>query len=104
MSGLRICGIAELPEGTAVRTVVAGEPAVLVRVGERVFAIGDTCSHEEVPLSEGAVDAEECTIECWRHGSLFSLETGDALTLPATAGVPVFPVRIEGDDVVMGER
>jgi 3-phenylpropionate/trans-cinnamate dioxygenase ferredoxin subunit len=43
-----------------------------------------------VSLAEGLVDADECALECWRHGSLFSLETGEALTLPAIRPVPVY--------------
>ena len=42
---------------------------------------------------------EECEIECWKHGSAFSLETGEALTLPATQPVPTYPVRIDDGDV-----
>ena len=60
---------------------------------------GDTCSHAEVSLAEGMVDTDECALECWKHGSLFSLESGEALTLPATRPVPTYVVRVDGDDV-----
>jgi 3-phenylpropionate/trans-cinnamate dioxygenase ferredoxin subunit len=66
-----------------------------------VHAIGDTCSHAEVSLAEGIVDADECALECWKHGSLFSLETGEALTLPASRPVPVYRVRIDDEDVLV---
>lgn len=62
-------------------------------------AIGDTCSHDDYSLSEG--DIEEGEIECWKHGALFSLATGKALTLPATKPVPVFVIEISGDDVLV---
>jgi len=52
-----------------------------------------------VRLSEG--DVEDCEIECWLHGSTFSLETGAPLNLPATEPVPVYPVTIDGDDVLV---
>ena len=45
------------------------------------------------------VDTDECSLECWKHGSLFSLESGEALTLPATRPVPIYVVRVDGDDV-----
>ena len=64
-----------------------------------MYAIGDTCSHAEVSLAEGIVDTDECALECWKHGSLFSLESGEALTLPATRPVPIYVVRVDGDDV-----
>ena len=71
----------------------------MVRDGDEVYAIEDECSHASVALSEG--DVEGCTIECWMHGSRFDLRTGKALGPPATEPVPVFPVRVEGDDVLI---
>ena len=52
-------------------------------------------------LSEGEVDIEECALECWKHGSLFSLETGEALSLPATKSVETYEVAVSGDDVFL---
>ncbi len=77
---------------------VAGTPVAVVRTAEgRVYAIHDVCSHANVALSEGeVVDGE---IECWLHGSTFSLATGKPTCLPAVEPVPVYPVKIEGDDV-----
>ncbi|HBL08836.1 MAG TPA: Rieske (2Fe-2S) protein, partial [Acidimicrobiaceae bacterium] len=93
--------LADLPDGMVMQVECDGTPVALARIGDRVFAIGDTCSHAEVSLSEGEIDVEECALECWRHGSLFSLETGEALTMPAVRPVPVYSVRIDGADVVM---
>ena len=66
----------------------------LVRIGDDVYAIGDTCSHADVSLSEGEVWCDSKEIECWKHGSLFSLETGEPQTLPATQPVPVYVARV----------
>ena len=101
MSTIRLCALADLPDGMVMQVECDGTPVALARIGDRVFAIGDTCSHAEVSLSEGEIDLEECALECWRHGSLFSLETGEALTMPAVRPVPVYSVRIDGADVVM---
>jgi 3-phenylpropionate/trans-cinnamate dioxygenase ferredoxin subunit len=101
MSMIRLCALADLPDGMVMQVECDGTPVALARIGDRVFAIGDTCSHAEVSLSEGEIDVEECALECWRHGSLFSLETGEALTMPAVRPVPVYSVRIDGADVVM---
>jgi 3-phenylpropionate/trans-cinnamate dioxygenase ferredoxin subunit len=84
------------------RRVDAGPTGVcLVRVTDRYFAIGDRCSHAEVSLSEGDIDPDECWIECWKHGSAFSLADGEPQSLPATVPVPVYAVRVDGDDVVV---
>ena len=65
----------------------------------RSTRFSDICSHAEVSLSEGEVDDGE--IECWLHGSRFDLRTGQPTGLPATEPVPVYPVKIDGDDVLV---
>ena len=99
MSGLRACALNDLVDGAAVRVVVDGRPLALVRLGDRIHAIDDKCSHADVSLAEGDVDVDECALECWKHGSLFDLETGVALTLPAVKPVAVHVVEVIGDDV-----
>ncbi|MDQ2753993.1 MAG: Rieske 2Fe-2S domain-containing protein [Actinomycetota bacterium] len=73
----------------------------LVRIGDHFYAIEDRCSHANVALSEGDVDVEDCTIECWKHGSAFSLVDGQPQSLPATQSVPVYTVTVDGDEVVV---
>jgi len=99
MTFQRACSLAELTEGTPVSVEVDGLDLALVREGDDVFAIEDECSHAAVALSEGDVD--DCTIECWLHGSRFDLRTGKPTGLPATEPVPVFPTQISGDDVLI---
>ena len=86
--------LADLAPGTARRVEHDGYKVALVRIDDDVYAIGDVCSHAEVSLSEGEVFCETKEIECWKHGSTFSLETGEPQTLPATQPVPVFEVRV----------
>jgi 3-phenylpropionate/trans-cinnamate dioxygenase ferredoxin subunit len=62
-------------------------------------AISDVCSHGQVSLSDGEVDGS--TIECWLHGSTFDLRTGAPLALPATRPVPVYPVTVDGERVLV---
>ena len=94
-----VCRRDDLEPGTARRFDVAGQRVALVRVGDDYFAVGDRCSHEDFSLAEGEVWADECEIECPRHGSAFDLRTGEARSLPATKPVPVFEVVVTGDDV-----
>ena len=94
----RVCALADLTVGEAALADVGGAPVALVRTEERaVHAVGDRCSHGNVSLSEG--DVEGCTLECWLHGSAFDLVTGAPTSPPATTPIPVYPVKIEGDDV-----
>jgi 3-phenylpropionate/trans-cinnamate dioxygenase ferredoxin subunit len=102
MTITRICSVGDIEPGTAQKFVVDGVPVAVVRFdGEDFYAIGDTCSHADVSLSEGEVDPGDRHIECWKHGSRFSLETGEPDTLPATRPVPTYTVKVEGDDVLL---
>lgn len=93
----------ELAPGAALSVVVGGVPIAIFNVHGELFAIGDTCSHEEFSLAEGEIEVEEssdrCTVECALHGARFDLRTGAALSLPAVLPVGSFPVWIE-DGVV----
>ena len=98
MAFARACDVADLRDDEALPVTVGDLDVAVVKVGDEVFAISDECSHAAVALSEG--DIEGCTLECWMHGSRFDLRTGKPLGPPATDPVPVFPVRVE-DDVVL---
>lgn len=89
-----VCAFADLAPNSATRFVIEGTPVAVVRIGDDVYAIGDTCSHAEVSLSEGELWCDDKAIECWKHGSTFSLVTGEPQTLPATKPVPVFVARV----------
>jgi 3-phenylpropionate/trans-cinnamate dioxygenase ferredoxin subunit len=101
MAKVTLCPLDELEAGAARRFEVGPHRLAVVRIGDDVYAIGDTCSHQNISLAEGEVDADERTIECWKHGSEFSLTTGDALTLPATRPVPVYDVRVDDGEIVV---
>ena len=98
---VRLCPVDELDDGAAKRFDVGRHRIALVRIGEDFYAIGDTCSHADVSLSEGDVLCDDYEIECWKHGSTFDLTTGEPTTLPATKPVPVYDVAVEGDDIIL---
>ena len=95
----RLCEVDDLVPGTARRFDVGAHRIALVRIGDDFYAVGDRCSHADFSLSEGEVWPDEREIECWKHGSTFSLETGEPQSLPATRPVPVYAVSVEGDSV-----
>lgn len=100
MTRERICAADELQTDSARRVVVDGVPIALVKdsAGE-IHAIGDTCTHGDISLSDGFVEDE--TLECWAHGSKFSLLSGQPLSLPAYEPVPVYVVELDGGDVYL---
>lgn len=101
MTAVTVCSLDDLAPGTARRVEVGGVPVALVRIGDDVYAIGDTCSHANVSLSDGEVWCDERELECPKHGSAFSLVTGEPNTLPATQPVPVYVARVVDGQVVV---
>jgi 3-phenylpropionate/trans-cinnamate dioxygenase ferredoxin subunit len=89
----------ELPPGAARIVEVDGRKIGVFNCGGELRAIEDRCSHDDGPLAEGPFDADACTVECPRHGSLFDLNTGRPRTLPAYLPVDTFPVRVEDGTV-----
>ena len=98
---VRVASKDEIPEGTAKRVELDGEEIAVVNAGGHFYAVNDICSHEYYHLSEGEVDVEELNIECPKHGSTFSLLTGEPRSLPAVLPVKVYGVRVVGDDVMV---
>jgi 3-phenylpropionate/trans-cinnamate dioxygenase ferredoxin component len=99
----KVCAVGDLSTSTAKKVVVDGVPiAVVMDSAGAVHALGDTCTHGDISLSEGFV--EDDTLECWAHGSKFELTSGKPLTLPAYEPVPVFAVEIIDGDVYIGEK
>ena len=98
MAATKICSFDELEPNQAVKVDIDGIAIALVRdMNGDVFAIGDTCTHGDISLSEGFVEGD--TLECWAHGSMFSLKTGKPITLPAYDPVPVYQVSLVDGDV-----
>jgi 3-phenylpropionate/trans-cinnamate dioxygenase ferredoxin subunit len=96
-----LCALADIAPGTARRFDVEGLRVALVRIGDDLYAIGDRCTHQDISLAEGEIDGDDRTIECWKHGSLFDLRTGEALSLPATQPTPVYDVQVVDGRVVL---
>ena len=88
-----VCPLTELPPGA--RRIIEWEDLEIgvFNCGGELYAIEDRCSHD------GEFDAENCTVECPRHGSLFDVRTGTPKTLPAYVPVETYPVVVE-DDVI----
>ncbi|WP_159500830.1 non-heme iron oxygenase ferredoxin subunit [Microbacterium sp. 18062] len=100
MTATRVCALSELEQDTARRVEIDGVAIAVVLDGDgEVHAIGDVCTHGDISLSDGFVEGD--TLECWAHGSAFSLRTGHPLNLPAYEPVPVFEVTIDGDDILI---
>jgi len=95
----RIGPLADLAPGTARQVLIGEHRIAVVRIDDDVYAIGDRCSHQDISLVEGEVLCDEKQLECWKHGSAFSLETGEPESLPATKPVPVYEARVVDGEI-----
>lgn len=101
MSAVAVCALDDIASGTAKKVVVNGIEVALVRIENDVYALYDKCSHANVSLSDGEVWCDTKELECPRHSSNFSLETGVPATLPATQRVPVYTAFVKDGQVMV---
>jgi nitrite reductase/ring-hydroxylating ferredoxin subunit len=97
---VKVATLAQLPPGAALEAQADGQPLALFHTAQGLRAVEAECSHAGGPLCEAELDGEVVT--CPWHAATFDLASGKALSLPATLDLRTFPVRVEGDDVLVG--
>ncbi len=100
MTDVFVGTLAELSTDTGVLVDCDGTPVAVFRVDDSVYAIADRCSHAEASLSDGELFDGE--VECPRHGAMFDVTTGRALSLPATKPVRTFRAEVRDGQVFVG--
>ena len=95
-----VAGTSEIGPGQRLLLDVGELSLAVFNIAGTYFAIADICSHDDGPLGEGEVEGE--AIECPRHGGRFDLRNGKAIRLPAVEDIPAYPVRVEGDQILVG--
>jgi 3-phenylpropionate/trans-cinnamate dioxygenase ferredoxin component len=98
---VKLATIDEVPENSVCAVEYDGQRIAIYHIGDSFYATTDICSHEYAELSEGFLDTDDCTIECPLHGSRFDIRTGAVLSLPAYEPIAVYPVRVEGEDILV---
>jgi len=88
---------ADVPAGQARVVTVSGKRLALCNVDGTIYAIDDTCTHDDGPLGEGTLHGN--AIECPRHGARFDVRTGAVLSMPAAFPVRSYKTRVEGGDI-----
>jgi 3-phenylpropionate/trans-cinnamate dioxygenase ferredoxin subunit len=97
---VRVGRAGDVPEGRPGIFLVEDRHIAVYRLADGWHAIDDICTHDGGPLAEG--DLEDDVVVCPRHGARFSVRTGAALSFPAVTPVDTYPVRVEGDDLLVG--
>jgi 3-phenylpropionate/trans-cinnamate dioxygenase ferredoxin subunit len=98
---IRVAKISDLPLDEKILVEYEDDDVGLFNLDGKIYAISDVCTHDGGPLVEGHVEGE--CIVCPRHGARFNLKTG-AQTMPAFAPVPLYQVKIEGDDILIAPQ
>jgi 3-phenylpropionate/trans-cinnamate dioxygenase ferredoxin component len=96
---IRVCPLSALPPGEALR--VDAEPPIAVFHTEEgeIFAVDDTCTHQDASLADGWL--EGCEIECPLHASKFNLRTGEVDAPPAKRPIRTHTVHVEDEHICL---
>ena len=86
-----VLAIDDLPMDKPVVVEAGDVPVLLLRQGEKIYAVENWCTHAGGPLSEGKIEGNE--VVCPWHGSRFCLADGAPLEGPASAPLRTFEVR-----------
>jgi len=95
----KVASVGEIPDGQGKCVELNGNRVAVFNVGGQFYAIDDTCTHEDGPLSEGEVDPETMEVSCPWHNACFDLRTGEVTCPPAFEPVNAYTTRVNGDDV-----
>jgi 3-phenylpropionate/trans-cinnamate dioxygenase ferredoxin subunit len=98
---IKVAKIYDLKPGEKMQVEYDDDEVGLFNIGGEFFAISDICTHDDGPLIEGELDGD-CVI-CPRHGARFNVKTG-AQTMPAFSPVPLYHVKVEGDDILIAPK
>ncbi len=94
---MKVAGKGDVGEGELASFEVGGQRVAVAHVEGSLHAFGDICTHAHCSLADGELEGKTVTCPC--HGSQFDVTTGAVLNPPATEPVPIFPLRVEGDEI-----
>ena len=95
-----VAKLADILRGKMKCVKLGGRKILLANVDGEIHAADETCTHEDASLCLGSLKGP--LVRCPLHGSRFDLRTGAALEDPAEQPLAIYPVRIEGDTILIG--
>ncbi|MET0963091.1 MAG: non-heme iron oxygenase ferredoxin subunit [Noviherbaspirillum sp.] len=98
MAWTRVASTDEVAEGEVVGVMAGGQEIALYRDQGEFFATSNICTHQYAMLSDGYF--EDGCIECPLHQGRFDIRNGRAMCAPLTEDIKVYPVRVEGQDLL----
>jgi nitrite reductase/ring-hydroxylating ferredoxin subunit len=101
---IEVCPLEEFADGERRVVYLSGQQVALFNVDGNLYALSNRCSHARGPLSEGSIEAENCTVTCPWHYAQYDLKTGRVVDGVASAPVPTYLVEIRDGMVYVGTR
>ncbi|HEY4733453.1 MAG: Rieske (2Fe-2S) protein [Gemmatimonadaceae bacterium] len=99
-----VAAASEIAEGTVLQRVrSSGDAVCLVRHNGEISALSDICTHQHFSMSLGDLIGDG-TLQCAWHGARYDCRTGEVKQVPATSPLPVFQVRLEDGQILVGPR
>ena len=99
-----VASVHQVPdEGTLAVARSDGLRICLIKSRGRISAIADNCTHQDFEMNLGDV-LPDGTIQCAWHGARFDCSTGAVKQGPALFPLPVYEVRLENDQILVGPR
>jgi nitrite reductase/ring-hydroxylating ferredoxin subunit len=99
MAWHKAAGVGEVEDNGVIGVNVGGTDVALYRLGNEFFATSNICTHAFAYLSDGWV--EDGRVECPLHQGLFDIRTGKATCAPLTRDIATYPVKVEGEDLLV---
>jgi chlorite dismutase/nitrite reductase/ring-hydroxylating ferredoxin subunit len=103
-SWTEVCALEDFGDGERKVVYVGGKQAALFNVAGKLYAISNRCSHARGPLSEGQLEADNCTVTCPWHYAKYDLQTGQVVDGIASSGVPTFAVEVRNGVIFVGTK
>lgn len=98
----RVASMSDIADGEMIAVRISdGSEVLLTRIGDQIHAVSNICSHAEAWLDAGWLHPESLEIECPLHEGRFDLRTGAVTHDPPDEPIKAYPVRIEGDDILV---
>ena len=96
---VKVAQLSDVKPGQMKAFPINGKRVLISNVQGTLFATEDVCTHDGGTLSDG--ELVDDGIECPRHGGRFSVRTGEVLAMPPMFPIKTFPVKVEGDEVLV---
>ena len=97
---VQVATLSDIPAGQTLRIEHQTRFILLANVAGTIYACDDTCTHEDSSLALGCLDGE--LVKCTLHGSRFNVRTGQPMEDPAEEPLRTYPIRMDGDNVLIG--